>query len=73
MFRKRITDPNRMIKIGMLAMIPAGLSRLFLHPSAGVTENMLDGVNGFLYGISIGGMMLGIWIRGRQRRDENCR
>jgi len=62
-----VKNPKTIIRIGYAAMIPAGLSRWFLHPGAHLTENMKDGLQGFLYGIAIGAMMLGIWMQGRAK------
>jgi hypothetical protein len=64
---RRISGLNRMMKIGLLFLSVASASRWFLHSSAALSEQMADAMMGFLYGIAISCLLLGIWCRGRGR------
>ena len=75
MFRKPIHDPKTMITIGMLFMVLASLSKLLLHRVPNVSEDAADGITGFLYGITLGSLGLGVWLRSRRHdgtRKSSC-
>ena len=56
-----------MIGIGLVFLILASLSKWFLHRSASLSQNFVDGATGFLYGIAIGAMLLGLYLYSRRR------
>ena len=70
-FRTRLKDPGTLIRIGLVFMILAGLSHWFLRPTD-FPEDLIDGLKGFLYGVAISCMLLGIW-RSRHRPKTNGR
>jgi hypothetical protein len=53
----------------MICLAVAGISNLWLRRSTHVPENLADALTGFLYGISIATMLIGIWRRGRRASD----
>jgi len=55
----RVTHKTILL-IGMAFLLEASLSRWFLRPSGAFGADLVDGTNGFLYGISIGLLLLGI-------------
>ncbi len=65
MTREAWKRPETLIKIGYIALIPALLSR-WVQPGQHLSETWVDGGRGFLFGIAIGAMLLGVWRRGRQ-------
>ncbi len=67
MVNRRLYGLNTKMKLGLLFMVIAGTSRWFLRLSATLSEQMTDGITGFLYGIAISCLLLGIWRRGRGR------
>jgi len=71
---RRIKNPQTIIRIGMLFMALAGISNLFLRRHVPVSENTADGIMGFLYGVAIATMVLGIWRRGRgqSQSQDGC-
>ena len=42
------------MRVGMLFLLLASLSRRFLHPNAVMGEDLTDGVTGLFYGLAIG-------------------
>lgn len=65
--RKKLKQPGIQIQTGMVFLILASLSKWFLQPGAGLSDQWSDGVVGLLYGISIGFLLLGIWRKSRRR------
>lgn len=63
--KSRLKEPGIQIRIGLAALILASLAKWFLHPGEILSEGWTDGVTGFLYGVSIGFMLLGIWRKSR--------
>jgi hypothetical protein len=59
-FRRTFQNPRMLIQIGLLAFLLANLSMRFLHPTASFPEDAKDGLSGFLYGVAIATMLLGI-------------
>jgi hypothetical protein len=62
-------DPKKTMTIGMMCMAVAGSSRLFLQRF--VHGDLADGVMGFLYGVAIAAMLLGL-IMQRRRPSGGC-
>ena len=65
--RDSFNQPRIMIRLGCVLLILASLSMRFLHPSARLSEDVLDGVNGLLYGLAISCMLLGVRLNVRRR------
>jgi len=68
MLKKRLKEPAIQIRIGLAMLILASLAKWFLHPGEIISEGWTDGTTGFLYGVSIGFMLLGIWRNSRRGR-----
>lgn len=68
--RNRLHDPKTVTRIGLVSLILANLSRWFLHPTAHFGENLVDGANGLMFGLSIGCLLLGILMNSRLRKGE---
>jgi uncharacterized membrane protein len=66
--KKHLKDPNRMICLGMMFLIPASLMNLLAH-HAQHWSDLGDGVMGFFYGLTISLTLMGVWLKGRQRHD----
>ena len=67
MFRKLICSGPSLIRTGCVAMILAVAWHRFVHPGPHLTEDMIDGVWGFLNGITIGTWLLVIRVNARAR------
>ena len=68
--RQHLKDQRTMMRVGMCFLILASLSRWFLHPSAGISEDWVDGITGLLYGISIASLLVSVRLRaGRAPSD----
>lgn len=57
---------STMFRVGLVSLTLGGFWRLFVHPTAWLTASAVDAVAGFLYGISIGALLLGI-VKDRRR------
>jgi hypothetical protein len=66
--RNRLKDPTTSMRAGMVFLILASLARWFLHPSAGLSANVVDATTGLLYGVAIGLLLLSLAM-GRGRRS----
>lgn len=69
MLRKHVRNPETMTKIGYVALILASLFHWFLNPKPHFGSSLADAAQGFLYGIAIGALSVGIW---RQSRRSGC-
>ena len=59
------------MQVGMVFLILGSLARWFIHPSARMSDNLVDGVTGFLYGVAIASLLLSVILRGRGRSDRD--
>lgn len=66
MLRHRF-EPKALIRLGLLFLVAASLSRWLAHPTFRLSESAIDGVVGMLYGVSIALMLLGLYLKGRRR------
>ena len=70
--RKRINNPKVIIRLGLVAMVPASLM-LWLHRAfPGLSENITDGITGFFYGVAIATLLLGVRLNSRQRSTPSA-
>jgi hypothetical protein len=58
---------NGRIRAGLALLVVASLWRWLAHPSAHLSANLVDGVAGVLYGISIGCFLTGIRMNALRR------
>jgi uncharacterized membrane protein len=70
--RTRLKEPFVLIRIGLVFLILASLSRWFVHPGINISERVTDGVTGLLYGVSIGCMLLGLLWHARRRSGTHA-
>jgi hypothetical protein len=68
-FRSEAQKAKAMWTVGTLSVALAVLLRMFVHPSAALATNWLDGISGFFIGISIVLNLGSVMIRNRLR---NC-
>jgi hypothetical protein len=52
---------NKATRMGLLFFLIASISRWSMRPTTFLTTDRLDALNGLLYGMAIGCMLLGIW------------
>jgi hypothetical protein len=75
LFRNRSNEQRTVTTIGLACLAIAGISRMFLHPSAALSQDLADGIQGFLYGISIALLLRGVWLKSHQRsasQPDSC-
>jgi hypothetical protein len=58
-----IASPQGVIRTGLVFLIVASLFRLFVKPGEAMSENVVDGLTGFLYGLAIATLLMGLWLR----------
>ena len=68
--RKKLKEPGFQLQAGLIFLGVASLAKWFLQPASGLSEDWTDGAVGFLYGVSISLMLLGIWRNGRDGRHS---
>jgi hypothetical protein len=61
---KRFSNTT-IIRIGLICTALAGISNVWLRRSLHLPENLGDLLVGFLYGIAIPTLCIGIWRKGR--------
>ena len=66
MLRNLLRRAEGLLRIGYAALIVASLAQWFLRPGPHLGGDAVDGAKGFLYGIAIGSLLLGLWQRRRQ-------
>jgi hypothetical protein len=64
-FKTHLQDPCNTLRIGMFFLILANLSRYFLHPGNGLSEDWTDGITGLFYGLAIATLLLSVIRRRR--------
>ena len=64
LLRRRFQNPRVLIQIGLFALVLGNLSMRFLHTSPSFPEDAKDGLTGFLFGVAIAAMLVGIHRRG---------
>ena len=63
----RIKDRHTMRTIGLWCLLLGNALHLLVHPAAPVAQNLVDGVFGVLFGVSIGCLLLSL-----RRTDRQC-
>ena len=71
-FGNRIKDRHTLMSIGMTALILANISHFFFHPAAHMAQELVDGMTGVLFGISIGCNLLSLRRADRQRACDEA-
>ena len=64
------TAPNRMLSAGMTALVIANVGSYVLRQKLAVPDSFTDPVSGFLYGVAIAAMLIGIRRRARTPWDD---
>lgn len=59
---------NYMVRSGLLMFCLGGLLRLFVHPTPRLSASLIEGVIGFLYGLSVVLLCGGVVLKNRNRR-----
>jgi hypothetical protein len=72
-FRAQGKQPATLIRIGLVFQVLAGLSHWYFQRAVNVSENITDLATGFFQGVSIGCLLLGIWLSSRRPRITNSR
>jgi hypothetical protein len=67
--RYRLKNPNTMIHVGLVFLILANLWKYVVTSRALLSERLTDGTTGLLFGVSIGCLLLGIWLKNHRRSD----
>jgi hypothetical protein len=64
-------NPDTVMRIGLLFLILASLSRWFFQSHPGFPETLADGGTGLLYGLAIGSLLLSIRMKGNRHCGGN--
>ena len=66
----KATHARAIISVGMLLLAAAVSSLRFLHPSARFGPDLIDGLQGMLFGIAIGVTLVGVTMLARIHRQS---
>ena len=67
--RKFSGTPDHLLRLGLVLLVAAGLTKHFLPRMALLSESGVDLSVGLLYGISIGLLLMSLIVRSRGRRS----
>jgi len=67
-FRDRVKDRRRMVAFATSCLVIAIALPRIIHPTAHFGRGAIDGLDGLLFGLSIGLNLLVVMRAGRQRR-----
>jgi ABC-type Mn2+/Zn2+ transport system permease subunit len=67
--RKRIR-PHAVLTFGLIALSLANVGSYLVQRKLDVPVDVADGISGFLMGVAISTMLLGIWMNRRQPRGN---
>ena len=56
-----------LIQVGLFFLVFSNVWMRFAHPGPRLSAGVVDGVSGFLYGLTITTLLLGVWLKGRER------
>jgi len=71
--RRSLKDPAVQVRVGLVFLVLASLARFLLHPAAGRAADVMDAVEGFLYGVAIAAMLVGFARGGLRGRPGGAR
>ena len=63
----RVKDPRKIIRTGLFALVAANVSMYYLPRTAWLSVDTTDAVNGFMMGLAIATLLIGIWLVSRHR------
>jgi hypothetical protein len=69
--RTRLKDHTVVLRVGLIFLLLANLSRYFFHPSATFSEGFVDLTTGLLFGLAIGSLLLSVTMKSRARSATN--
>jgi hypothetical protein len=72
MILKRKLTPSTTARIGMASLAAAVMWPRLVHPTAGLGPDLIDAVQGFLFGLAIGLNLIWVRINSRRRDGEGC-
>lgn len=65
-------NPNRVLQLGIIALAVANIVSYVLQRKSGLPESIVDPVTGFVQGAAIATALLGVYVRGRSRRQNDA-
>jgi hypothetical protein len=63
---------NLTLCLGLLLLAVANVTKFLLERHSSIAEGPRDGMSGFLFGVAIATLMLGIWRAGRGADKPHC-
>jgi hypothetical protein len=69
-FHKRAKNFNPVTSIGLVFLIVANVSSYLLKRGGNFSESFVDGMSGFLFGVAIATLLLGIALSVRQIKQK---
>ena len=68
--RKRV-KPQAVLTVGFIALIVANAGSYLVQRKLDVSEGLADGLSGFLMGVAITTLLIGLWMKSREPRAQD--
>jgi hypothetical protein len=70
MLLRKNVNPRIVINVGLTALAIASVTRYLIHRNGRPGTNMTDLIEGLMYGLAIGTMLLGVALNARRKRPK---
>ena len=70
MLLRKNVNPRTIILFGMAALAIANVSKYVTHRNGRPSTDLTDAVEGFLFGIAIATLLLGVWMNARRKASK---
>jgi hypothetical protein len=64
---------NTLLRAGLVALVVANVGSYLIHRTLALPESIADPVSGFLFGVAIAAMLIGLRRQAGARRDGGAR
>lgn len=66
-------NPKMLLRVGLMALVVANVGSYLIRRTLALPESVADPVSGFLFGVAIAAMLIGLHRQARAHRDGEAR